>query len=83
MKFPRTLYLHILHEQLSPFHSLIDLLKLALVARLFIESDKFLTLIKYDKVVMTNEILNRLFLGSLHGKQETVIVLVSQNVEVL
>ena len=40
MKFPRTLYLHILHEQLSPFHSLIDLLKLALVARLFIESDK-------------------------------------------
>ena len=39
MKFPLTLYLHILHEQLSPFHSLIDLLKLALVARLFIESD--------------------------------------------
>ena len=83
MKFPRTLYLHILHEQLSSFHSLIDLLKLALVARLFIESDKFLTLIKYDKAVMTNEILNRLFLGSLHGKQETVIVLVSQKVEIL
>ena len=38
--FPRTFYLHILHEQLSPFHSLIDLLKLALAVRLFIESDK-------------------------------------------
>ena len=28
-KFPQTLYLRILHEQLSPCHSLIDLLQLA------------------------------------------------------
>ena len=40
MKLPQTFYLHILHEQLSPFHSLSDLLKLVLVARLCIESDE-------------------------------------------
>ena len=39
VRFPR-IYLHILHEQLSPFYSLFDLLKLALAVRLFIESDK-------------------------------------------